>query len=117
MALSANTDVVMLQNTFAGTHSYPVGAVHIYRGAAVGMAIATGHVGPLSTTTYNRFIGFAAEECDNSSTADPVGVAGAGNGPIEVFDHEGQEFLLAISGIAVADLGEPVYASAEATFT
>lgn len=77
----------------------------IYEGAAVGMVVSTGHARPL--TTADRFVGFAIEKADNSA-----GAAAAINVRVQMRG----EIQLSVSGAAITDLKQPVYASDDDTF-
>jgi hypothetical protein len=85
---------------------YPVVATDIiYNGAAVGENGA-GYARPL--TAGDRFLGFALEKADNAT-----GAAGA----IYVTVAKRGSIQLAVTGLAVTDLGHPVYASDDAAFS
>jgi hypothetical protein len=80
----------------------------IYAGGFVGI-IATGYVQPLvavavgtTLTGGDRFIGIAAEEVDNSSGS-------AGDKTCRIWSSG--EFYTAVSGLAITDVGAPVFAS------
>ena len=77
----------------------------IYEGAAVGMVVSTGHARPL--TSSDRFVGFAIEKADNSA-----GAAAAINVRVQMRG----EIKLSVSGAAITDLKQPVYASDDDTF-
>jgi hypothetical protein len=78
----------------------------IYEGAAVGVVDATGHARPLNAA--DRFAGFANAKADNSA-----GAAAAIN-----VDVKQQGFIqLAVTGAVITDLGQPVYATDDDTFT
>jgi len=86
---------------------YPVIASDIiYEGAAVGLVDATGHARPL--TTADRFVGFAIEKADNS-----LGAAAA----ITTKVRTKGSIQLSVSGAVITDVGQPVYASDDDTFT
>ena len=78
----------------------------IYEGAAVGLVAASGHARPL--TSADLFVGFAVAKADNSA-----GAAAAIN--VEVVDAG--QIELAVTGAAIGDVGQPVYASDDDTFT
>jgi hypothetical protein len=78
----------------------------IYEGAAVGIVDASGHARPLSGG--DRFVGFAVAKADNSA-----GAAAAIN--VEVV--ECGEIELSVSGAVITDVGQPVYATDDDTFT
>jgi hypothetical protein len=77
----------------------------IYEGAAVGDN-GSGYSRPL--TAGDPFRGFAAEKADNSA-----GAAGA----VNVLVKQRGRVSLAISGLAITDVGKAVYASDDDTFT
>lgn len=81
-------------------------AAKCYQGAAIGIEIATGYARPL--VAGDLFVGFAEENYDNTSGA---------NGAIDVRVRDDEKVKLAISGLAITDLGKPVYASDDDTFT
>ena len=78
----------------------------IYEGAAVGVVDASGHARPLNAA--DRFAGFAEEKADNSS-----GAAAA----IRVKLIESGKIQLPVTGAVITDLGNPVYASDDDTFS
>lgn len=78
----------------------------IYEGAAVGLVDATGHARPL--VSGDRFVGFAESNADNSS---------GGAAAINVRTIEAGKTQVPISGAAIADIGSPVYATDDDTFT
>jgi hypothetical protein len=78
----------------------------VYEGAAVGLVDATGHAQPLAAA--NRFVGFAEAKADNSA-----GSAAA----ITVRVIESGKAQLAVTGAVITDVGQPVYASDDDTFT
>ena len=78
----------------------------IYEGAAVGVVDATGHARPLNAA--DRFAGFAEEKADNSD-----GVAAA----LRVRVIESGKIELSVTGAVITDLGQPVYASDDDTFS
>ena len=78
----------------------------IYEGAAVGMVQATGHTRPLAAG--DRFVGFAGATAPNSA-----GAAAAIN--VRVYG-EG-EIQLPVTGATITDVGQPVYATDDDTFT
>lgn len=102
MALETNTR----QKYFIGdTAQYPVEAnAVIYEGAAVGEN-GSGYAEPL--TAGKSFLGFAAEQV----------TGGAANGDTSVLVRRRGALTLYISGLAITDLGKPVYASDDGTFT
>lgn len=78
----------------------------IYEGAAAGIVAASGHVRPL--VYPDRFAGFAYRQADNST-----GAAAAINCDIA---RRGQA-KLTVSGVVITDVGQPVYATDDDTFT
>lgn len=78
----------------------------IYEGAAVGVVDASGHARPLNAA--DRFAGFAEAKADNSA-----GAAAA----INVRVVESGKVQLSVSGAVITDLGQPVYASDDDTFS
>lgn len=88
-------------------NEYPVIASDIiYEGAAVGLVDASGHARPL--TSADRFVGFAMARADNSA-----GAAAA----INVKVLESGKVQLPVTGAVITDIGQPVYASDDDTFT
>lgn len=78
----------------------------IYDGAAVGLVDGTGHARPLASG--DRFVGFAIEKADNSSgTAAAINVRTRIRGQVQ----------LSVTGAVITDVGQPVYASDDDTFT
>lgn len=77
----------------------------IYEGAAVGLVAASGHARPL--TSVDRFVGFCAEQADNSA-----GAAAAINVKTRVVG----KIQLTVSGVVITDVGQPVYATDDDTF-
>lgn len=89
------------------TNTLPVIASDIiYEGAAVGIVDATGHCRPL--TSVDRFVGFAERKADNSA-----GAAAA----VNVDLIQSGQVQLSVSGAVITDVGQPVYASDDDTFT
>ncbi len=78
----------------------------IYEGAAVGVVAATGYARPLQAA--DRFVGFAEATADNSA-----GAAGA----LRVRAYDRGEIQLAVTGALITDVGNPVYATDDDTFT
>lgn len=78
----------------------------IYEGAAVGVVPASGHARPLAAG--DRFAGFAESKADNSA-----GSAAA----INVRVVKSGEVQLSVSGAVITDVGQPVYATDDDTFT
>lgn len=80
----------------------------IYDGAAVGSVDATGHAGPLGTSSAVRFAGFASAKADNSN--------GGAAAAISVDLIEAGKIELPVTGAVITDLGRAVYASDDDTF-
>lgn len=78
----------------------------IYQGAAVGIVNATGHAQPL--VLLNRFAGFAEAIADNSAGA-------AAARTVRVV--ESGKTQLSVTGAVITDIGQPVYATDDDTFT
>lgn len=78
----------------------------IYEGAAVGLVAASGHCRPLAAG--DRFVGFAEQKADNSA-----GAAAA----INVRVIEAGKVQLSVTGVAITDVGQPVYATDDNAFT
>ena len=88
-------------------NSFPMIAADIlYEGAAAGLVDASGHIRPL--TSVDRFAGFAEEKADNSA-----GAAAAIRGRL----IESGKIELAITGLLITDVGLPVYATDDDTFS
>ncbi|MGZ5055667.1 MAG: hypothetical protein ACXWAT_12120 [Methylobacter sp.] len=88
-------------------NEYPVIAADIiYEGAAVGLVAGTGHARPL--VAGDKFGGFAEAKADNST-----GAAAA----INVRVIEDGAVQLAVSGAVITDVGQPVYATDDDTFS
>jgi hypothetical protein len=107
MALTANRDVKM----YAGQEliDLPVNdSAHIYKGALVGRDRATGYARAL--TAGDEFLGVAYGEADNT-------VTGHTAGGINVRLHQDVDIVHALTGVATADIGKDVYASADDTLT
>jgi len=103
MALSADTPRVY---ELGDINSVPVKAsTTIYEGAAVG--ITSGYARGL--VAGDDFVGFAERQADNSATAT--------DGYINCRVISRGLAKLTITGVAVTDVGQPVYASADGTFT
>lgn len=88
-------------------NEFPVIAADIiYEGAAVGVVDGTGHAQPL--TSADRFAGFAEKQADNSAgAAAAVNVRVVRKGNIK----------LAVSGAVITDVGNPIYATDDNTFS
>lgn len=78
----------------------------IYEGAAVGIVAGSGHARPLNAA--DRFAGFAEAKADNAA-----GAAAA----INVRIAESGKARLTVSGVVITDVGQPVYATDDDTFT
>lgn len=78
----------------------------IYEGAAVGVVAATGHARPL--TAADKFAGFAERKADNSA---------GGAAAINVRVKKKGTAQLAITGAVITDIGQPVYATDDNTFS
>lgn len=88
-------------------NEFPVIAADIiYEGAAVGIVAASGHARPL--VAGDRFAGFALRKVDNSA-----GAAAA----LNVRVNKKGSIQLAVTGAVITDVGQPVYASDDNTFT
>jgi hypothetical protein len=81
-------------------------STHIYQGAALSLNSA-GYANPL--TLGEDFIGIADEEADNS-----IGSAGATTVSAR---QQGKIWIPSISGATAAKVNDPVYASADDTFS
>jgi len=104
MALTANREVDHYIDQELRTYAMAT-AVRIYKGAIVGL-LAGGYARPLAAG--DRFAGIAYEEMDNTAGA---------NGAKSVRVYTLGDFGVALSGAAVADMGRPVFASADDTLT
>lgn len=88
-------------------NEFPVIAADIiYEGAAVGLVKSSGHAQPL--TSSDLFVGFAEKQADNSD-----GAAAA----INVRTIRRGSAKLAVTGAVITDVGLPVYASDDNTFS
>ena len=104
MALAANRDVDHYIDQ--ELRSFQVAAsAHVFKGAVVGLS-AAGHARPL--TAGDPFVGMAYEEMDNTSGAD---------GDLSVRVYTLGDFGHPLSGAVLADVGRPVFASADDTLT
>jgi hypothetical protein len=104
MALSANAEIPHFPDQELRT--VPVAASkHVYKGGLVGLA-ATGYGQPL--VAGDPFAGLAYEEMDNSSGS---------NGDLAVRVYTVGDFEFTLSGAVIADVGRPVFASADNTLT
>lgn len=79
----------------------------IYKGACVGYVDGTGLAKPIATT--NIFVGFAEDQADNTG-----GAASAINVKVR---SVGNVVLSVVGAADAGDIGAPVYASDDATFT
>lgn len=80
----------------------------LYEGAAIGVVDASGHARPLNAA--DRFAGFAEAQADNTITGHTAG-------GINVRVVESGKIQLSVTGAVITDLGQPVYASDDDTFT
>ena len=104
MALTANREVDHYIDQ--EIRSFQVAASkHVYKGAFVAVT-AGGYAQPL--TAGDAYIGVAYEEVDNSSGSD---------GDLSVRVYTLGDFGHALSGAAVSNIGDTVYASADNTLT
>lgn len=88
-------------------NEFPVIAADIiYEGGAVGLVDASGHAQPLAAG--NRFAGFAASKADNAAGAPAA---------INVRVIESGKIELPVSGAVITDMGQPVYATDDDTFS
>lgn len=100
MTLSANAEIPRMTGELK---SYLVADnVHIYKGAMVCVDPANGYALPGADTAGYRFVGIAAEECDNTLAGHA-----AGGKSVRVW-HKG-EFLLTSSSITQAMTGQMMY--------
>ena len=88
-------------------NEFPVIAADIiFEGAAVGLVNATGHARPLVAT--DKFAGFAEAKVDNSAgAAAAINVRVIADGLIQ----------LTVTGAVITDVGQPVYATDDNTFS
>ena len=102
--LAANSPRIIEGGT---RNEFPVIAADIiYEGAATGIVDATGHARPLNAA--DRFAGFAEYKADNSAgSAADINVRVVEEGKIQ----------LAVTGALITDVGLPVYATDDDTFT
>lgn len=104
MALTANRNVDRFVDQ--ELRLFPVAAsTKVYKGAFVGLK-TSGYVRGL--TAGDPVVGIAYEEVDNSAGA---------NGALSVRVYTQGDFSLALAGATVADLGRPVFASADDALT
>jgi hypothetical protein len=100
MALSANAEIPRMTGELK---SYLVADnVHIYKGALVCVEPTKGYALPGADTASYRFVGVAAEECDNTLTGHA-----AGGKSVRVW-HKG-EFLLTATSITQVMTGQVLY--------
>lgn len=104
MALAANREVDHYVDQELRSFQVAAGA-HVYKGSFLGLS-AAGYAQVL--TPGDRFIGVAYEEMDNSGGAD---------GDISVRTYTLGDFGHSLSGATVADVGRPVFASADDTLS
>lgn len=104
MALTANRDVDHYIDQELRT--FQIGAAkHIFKGGFVGLS-SSGYAQPL--TAGDPFAGIAYEEMDNTSGS-------AGDLSVRVYTLG--DFGVTLTGATVADIGRPVFASADNTLT
>ena len=104
MALTANRDLDHYIDQ--EMRSFQVAASeHIHKGALVGLS-STGHAKALAAG--EKFLGIAFEEADNS---------GGSAGDLSVRVYTLGDFGHALNGATAADVGRPVFASADDTLT
>ena len=104
MALSGNREVDRYVDQ--ALRSYLVAAdAHVYKGAFVGLD-GSGYARALQAG--DACVGLAYEECDNS---------GGANGDARVRVYTQGDFLHALTGAALTDIGAAVYASDDGTLT
>ncbi len=104
MALTANRDVDHYIDQ--ELRSFQMAASkNLYKGALVGLS-STGYAQPL--VAGDSFVGIAYEAMDNSSGSD---------GDVTVRVYTLGDFGVALTGATVADLGRPVFASADDTMS
>lgn len=103
-ALAEDANYKFSEQTLKGRNLPAVASDIVYKHSALGDA--SGYAQPLSAG--DRFLGFAVEQVDNSSGS-------AGDKYVEVY-HKG-EVELSVTSAAVTDIGKPVYASDDNTFT
>jgi len=104
MALTANRDVDHYIDQELRSFKLTVSA-HIFKGGFVGITTG-GYARPL--IAGDEFVGIAYEEADNGSGA---------NGDVSVRVYTLGDFGHALSGAAIGNLGDAVYASADDTLT
>lgn len=104
MALTANREVDHYIDQELRSFQVAAGQ-HIYKGALVGLS-ATGYAQAL--TAGDPFVGMAYEEIDNTSGADS---------DLTVRVYTLGDFGQALTGATVADVGRPVFASADDTLS
>ncbi len=104
MSLSANREVGRYVDQELREYGV-TGGGHIYKGGLVGLA-SDGYARAFSAG--DLFLGLSYEEADNTSGAD-------GAKRVRVFTIG--DFELSIGGLAITDIGAPVYASDDGTVT
>jgi hypothetical protein len=108
LSLAGTTLAVNAPRTFEiGTlNDLPMVATDIiYDGAAVGVVPATGHARPLAAG--DRFAGFCQAKADNTGAAAAMNVRVVESGCVQ----------LPVTGAVITDVGQPVYATDDDTFT
>lgn len=103
--LSRNAKRDLGAGGYRGTHPVVADDI-IYEGAAVGMVLASGHCRPLELP--DLFVGFAIEKADN---------AGGSAADIDVEVYRKGVVTLTVAGVVIQDVGHPVYATDDDTFT
>lgn len=105
MALTANRDLDHYIDQ--QLRSFAAADEHIFKGSFLSVE-AGGYVAPL--TALEAFAGIAYEECDNSEGDD---------GDVRVKSYTQGDFVHALTGAALSNIGDIVYASADngLTFT
>lgn len=102
MALTKNVPLIL---ELGDMNELPLAAsAHVYAGSAVGEN-GSGYARPL--TAGDPFKGFAEREVNNTGSAGDKTTRVLQRGLIQ----------LAVSGLAITDIGKPVYASDDGTFT
>ena len=104
MALSANRELDHYVDQELRNYGVEASA-HVFKGGFVGLS-ASGHAQPLSAG--NQCVGIAYEEADNTGGAD---------GDVSVRAFTQGDFLHTLTGAALTNVGDAVYASADDTLT
>lgn len=104
MALTANRELDRYVDQELRRYAVATG-VHVYKGGFVGLN-TSGYARPLSAG--DRCVGIAYEEANNAAGAD---------GALYVRVFTIGDFPHALTGVALTDIGRPVYASADDTLT